>query len=417
MIKHLLLLSVVLIPFYIFRFSFLGIPTNVFEVSVFLVGLIIFIDWLKKYFIGKVVKCNFGYIATYVLLVAVVISIYFSADKNTALGILKGWFLAPAVLYLLIINYYPKDRLKDFSVAIFISLLFVSFWAALQKLGVISTLFYQVGDPGFFDYLSRFRAFGPFESPNYLAMFIVPATFLSLSIFDYIRGSSNKLVIASLYILPLYALYASHSLGGLLAFGFALITFLAFQTAKLHKLKILNSGWKLAGLILVLVVVAAVFAYIFSSISSETYSRSMRVDIYRYAWDLVRNHPIFGIGLGQFQSEVESLSSGNLGFQLYGLSYALHPHNLYLGYWLSLGILGIVSFFALVINFFQRLGKSRGDVTLSAGLFAAMVAILIHGLIDTTYFKNDLSAVFWLMLALSLLIKSKNNVQRKITKN
>jgi putative inorganic carbon (HCO3(-)) transporter len=417
MTKYLILIPILLIPTYIFRFTVFTIPTNVFEISLLLSGLVFIIIWLSNYLSDKAIKCNFGYPATYLLILAVAISIYFSADKSVALGIFKGWFIVPIILYLLVINFYPKERTKDLSLAIFIPLMIVSGWATLQKLGVISTLFYQIGDPGFSDYLSRFRAFGPFESPNYLAMFIVPSIFLSLPIFGYLKGATNKLLLSTLYILPLYALYASHSLGGLLAFGFASIVFFAFQTAKIHRLKILNSSWKMTGLVFVLLAVAAVFALTFSSIGSETYSRSLRVDIYRYAWDLVKNHPIFGIGLGQFQEAVRAISFDNLGFQLYGLSYALHPHNLFLSYWLSLGALGLTAFIILIINFFARLGRSKSDVTLSAGLFAAMTAILIHGLIDTTYFKNDLSAIFWLIMALSLLLKTKKKRSKEIGTN
>jgi putative inorganic carbon (hco3(-)) transporter len=417
MIKYLVLIPVLLIPTYIFRFTIFGIPSNVFEVSVLVSGLVLFIIWFSNRLSGKAVKCNFGYSATYFLLLAAVISIYFSADKNAALGILKGWFIIPIILYLLTINYYPKDRLKDVSLAVFISLMLVSVWATLQKMGVISTLFYQIGDPGFVDYLSRFRAFGPFESPNYLAMFIVPSVFLSLPIFGYLKGTTNKLLLSALYILPLYALYASHSLGGLLAFGFASIVFFAFQTAKIHRLKILNSSWKITGIVFALVAVAAVFAFVFSSIGLETYSRSLRIDIYHYAWRLAISHPIFGIGLGQFQDATRAISFDNLGFQLYGLSYALHPHNLYLNYWLSLGLLGTISFFALLINFFSRLRRSVSDAALSAGLFAAMSAVLVHGLMDTTYFKNDLSAIFWLMLAVSLLLETKKIRSKEIGTN
>jgi hypothetical protein len=32
-------------------------------------------------------------------------------------------------------------------------------------------------------------------------------------------------------------------------------------------------------------------------------------------------------------------------------------------------------------------------------LFAALVAILVHGLVDTSYWKNDLAIVFFFLLA------------------
>jgi hypothetical protein len=34
------------------------------------------------------------------------------------------------------------------------------------------------------------------------------------------------------------------------------------------------------------------------------------------------------------------------------------------------------------------------------GLFCAMIAIVIHGLVDVPYFKNDLAAMFFIYLAL-----------------
>ena len=89
MIKYLVLVPILLIPTYIFRFTIFSIPTNVFEFSVLLAGLTFLIVWLSNYLSGKAVKCNFGYLATYLLILAAAISIYFSADKSTALGILK----------------------------------------------------------------------------------------------------------------------------------------------------------------------------------------------------------------------------------------------------------------------------------------------------------------------------------------
>jgi len=36
------------------------------------------------------------------------------------------------------------------------------------------------------------------------------------------------------------------------------------------------------------------------------------------------------------------------------------------------------------------------------------LAILVHGIVDTTYFKNDLSAIFWIILAMSVIIGVRN---------
>ncbi len=36
---------------------------------------------------------------------------------------------------------------------------------------------------------------------------------------------------------------------------------------------------------------------------------------------------------------------------------------------------------------------------------AAMVVIVIHGLVDTPYFKNDLAILFWLIIGLLITLK------------
>jgi len=37
------------------------------------------------------------------------------------------------------------------------------------------------------------------------------------------------------------------------------------------------------------------------------------------------------------------------------------------------------------------------------GLGGAMVVLLVHGLVDTPYFKNDLSVLFWLIIGLGII--------------
>lgn len=397
--------SSLLIPAYIFRLSLFGIPTNAFEIAVAVTALVFIIEWIAT---KRSQKFDFGLWPVYILLAAAIIGTVIASDTTAALGILKGWFFVPAVLYLIIINSFDQKSIRKLSIPLFISLLLVSVWAVLQKLGIISTLFYQVGDAGFTDYLNRFRAFGPFESPNYLAMFLVPMTFLTLPVLGFFRTATDKVLIAAIYILPLFALYSSHSLGGLLAFGFGLISLLAFGLAKLYRARLVNSGRKIVTLAIALVIVAVGFAYIFSSISSETYSNAIRKDIYNYSIQLVKAHPVAGVGLGEFQRAVEVSSRGDAGFVLYGLAYAMHPHNVFLAFWLNLGLLGLLSFLYLLGSFFWRLGRRRGDILLLSSTFAAMVAILIHGLVDTTYFKNDLSAIFWLLLAISVILGAKN---------
>ncbi|MCX6812402.1 MAG: O-antigen ligase family protein [Candidatus Berkelbacteria bacterium] len=422
--EYLISACLFLIPAYIFRLRIFGVPTNVFEVAVGVLFLAFVVARISRHFRpdrksttvdsrlhgnDKPDKIQFGFSAALAVLFFAAAGVAVAADKTRALGIFKGWFLIPALLYFVIINIKPK--IKTLVLPLFLSLLIVSVWTISQKIGLISTLFYQVGDSGFSDYIARARTFGPFESPNYLAMFLLPMMFATLPILTLAKKKTDKLLIFSLYLLPLFALYASHSLGGLLAFAVGSVGVIAFSLVKIFKSRFAGRGWAIVGLAVALIVVAVGFALVFSSIGHEVFDRSIRIDIYNYAITLIKSHPVFGIGLGQFQDSVRQISAGNLGFTLYGLAYALHPHNLFLAFWLYTGGFGFLAFITLLGNFFWNLARRRGDIIILAGSFAAMLAILVHGLVDTTYFKNDLSAVFWVLLAISMVFGSQNQIK------
>jgi O-antigen ligase len=118
---------------------------------------------------------------------------------------------------------------------------------------------------------------------------------------------------------------------------------------------------------------------------------------------MIKSHPVTGIGLDNFQGEILKLSAGNISFQQNILSYALHPHNLFLAMWLYVGLGGLIAFLILILQFFGRAFHSLHD-KMAIFPIAAMTAMLAHGLVDTTFFKNDLSALFFITLAFVIII-------------
>jgi O-antigen ligase len=108
---------------------------------------------------------------------------------------------------------------------------------------------------------------------------------------------------------------------------------------------------------------------------------------------------IFGAGIFGF-SQIENQARNPA--QLEAL---LYPHNIILNFWLELGLLGLIGFGWLIIKFFKQGLQACKLQTincklLSLGLLAGMVAVLVHGLIDVPYFKNDLALLFWIIVAL-----------------
>jgi O-antigen ligase len=80
------------------------------------------------------------------------------------------------------------------------------------------------------------------------------------------------------------------------------------------------------------------------------------------------------------------------------------PHNLYLAFLLQTGIIGFIGFILLLFWFFRAgiMNHESGII-----LMSVMVYILVHGLVDTTYWKNDLAVIFWLVIGLMVTIKKE----------
>src|SRR5438445_13843258 len=111
---------------------------------------------------------------------------------------------------------------------------------------------------------------------------------------------------------------------------------------------------------------------------------------------MVRDHPLLGIGLDNFAVLDQQVYLREGAAAEPNLS---HPHNWLLHMWLELGLLGVAAFGWLLGRFWQA-ARRAPKTWLVAGALGAMADLLVHGLIDNSYFLVDLAFVFWLTLAL-----------------
>jgi O-antigen ligase len=124
-----------------------------------------------------------------------------------------------------------------------------------------------------------------------------------------------------------------------------------------------------------------------------------RLDLWQSSLEMVRDHPLLGIGLDNFAYAYQAyLREGAVAEP--NLS---HPHNWVLHMWLELGLLGLVAFGWLVLRFWRNVSAALNQTEsrwVVAGAAGAMADLLVHGFIDNSYFLVDLAFVFWLCLAL-----------------
>lgn len=172
--------------------------------------------------------------------------------------------------------------------------------------------------------------------------------------------------------------------------------------------------WRIAVIIGSLVAVALV-ALVFPSLPDRIFNPSSglkRIDIWKSALHMGSDHPIFGIGLDQFLNQYQLKDPYGLKYvyiteEQTAELYTAHPHNIFLDWWLSLGIMGVAVLLWLIIRFYREAlllakyaaQKGAADPAIRAiiiGLICSMTAFFIHGLVDNSYFLMDLALIFWL---------------------
>jgi putative inorganic carbon (HCO3(-)) transporter len=122
--------------------------------------------------------------------------------------------------------------------------------------------------------------------------------------------------------------------------------------------------------------------------------------LWRATLQMLRHYPITGAGLAGFETRLGPYWNATHTDRF------IYPHNLVLNFWSATGLLGLAAFGWLLYAAFRV--SWRGWTTddrpwraIQLGVLLALVGIIIHGLVDVPYFKNDLSLEFWALLGVS----------------
>ncbi len=432
-------LLIFLLPIYLFRFEIAGLPTNFFEIYF----LFVFIWWIgeKEYKKHKNSKDDFMLIfhqfinrdrllfsGISLLLIGVSLSTVFSSNKLTSLGILKSWFIVPIMLVWMIINIFSENlKLKTkksfyHPVSLLKSLAFSGLIVAFVSLGYLFN--------GNLTYDGRLKAF--FEHPNHLAMYLAPCWLIVYGLWLMTTGKNEKKLWLSSVILISIPIFFTYSYGAWLG----IVAGMSFMLWGLMRINRGKKGYKrkkkkwLYGFIVILLIIVVgliqlnqpKFQNIFTTECSSFHSRLM---IWRSASHILEDNWFLGISPGTFQEYY-------LNYQKYFppyLEWAVpQPHNIFLAFWLQTGIIGFIGFIVILVWFFRtglkaihKISKNKKEALTAYGLYssitltlmAIMTYIIIHGLVDTLYWKNDLAVVFWLIIGLMSIISHQNYSQRK----
>lgn len=339
-------------------------------------------------------------------------------DRRALLGIVKGWFIAPLLYFYLMQHLLPGLRAVRRCFEWYtISAVFLSLW------GIMQFVFNFVTTPDG-------RVSGPFESANYLALYIMPAAVFVLMRLWYIFsvpreyhglvGLFRKIFhVEETYspavlvrygcfaVILLYTLYLTRSFGAFLGlfgalFGYGIYHFFFSYWKVSFRKAFFWCSCIFVGFAVVMGIFLAMGdrgkltqAFNFSGRSSS----SVRLQVWNVAGELIERNFFLGIGAGQFERHYSLSAREILSVEPYE-KVMLHPHNIFLMFWLSSGLVGLAGFVWLLVLLFLEVGRlSRHDGVKRMGLICLVMlsAILLHGLVDTPIWKNDLALQFWMI--------------------
>ncbi len=438
-----LLLLFFSLPSYLIRFTLLSLPLTLLELQIVISFLVWLVGNYKNLYKNLKTKKNINNQYPFqneiiFWLLSVLLAVAVSNFSSSSLGILKAYFLEPIMLYILIVNYFfKKNDWKKIIWSLTFSALAVSLVAIYQ---------YFTGNFIFNDFWAREetrRVVSFFGYPNAVGLYLAPIFMLSFSLLiDYFKKEKlfnnlnyilGLIVIIFSMITSISAIYFAKSEGALIALTVATVVFLFFYN---KKTRLLTSSI----VVIFLIILFSNTSYT-ENLKSKLYlqdkSGQIRLAQWSETWKMMSEERLLisGAGLSNYQKSVKPYHQEGIFIKDYNdskwlnkvmfndefrkkswqpLEIYLYPHNIFLNFWVELGLLGLVVYLIITIKFFSKLlillKKRYTNKLLNLGLLASMTTIIVHGLVDVPYFKNDLSILFWLLLSLlSINIIKHNN--------
>jgi O-antigen ligase len=394
--EFLILTTLILLPLYFVKVKHSWISLNLIEILVLALCFVWLLDEGHKL---KMLGTKY-FLPAGLMIAGVASSALINKSFYVGLGILKGWFLVPMIFAVVLYGQIRNDEnlLKKVFLSFFLSGIFVS----------IEGIYCWFS--GNMTYDGRLRIF--FDSPNQLAMFLVPTLFTGIYFLCHslCRRSSEaslksktrhkidrKIILMSIGLIAIsFILFLTKSYGAWISAGLVLVVVLWLE----NRINTKKSG---ALFLIVLVVIlgwATVEKYGRLENMGERSSLASRVMIWKSSELMIKNNPFFGIGPGNFQNTY-------LEYQKYFPPYlewsAPQPHNIFFAFWLESGLLGLAGFIWLLVLFFRDNKKTReGKIEEGLLILAIILYFLIHGLVDTTYWRNDMAIIFWAAVAINV---------------
>lgn len=399
-------LTILALPSYVIRFQVGPLPSTLLEVLI----LITIFTWVAEVAFSKLnlrevwSRVYNPFFWPGVALVAVAFGeVWVSGDQRAGLGLWRAYFVEPFLFSLVLVDLGRRGLGKYFLWALVTSGVVV---AGVGLAQIYLKQFVDITSSSALE-ISYGRAVATFNSGNALALYLGPLAILSAALVLKKRW----IYLIPLILLPL-AILESKSTGGLLALLSGGLISLIGYFIDLVQPRVLSKFWY--GCVAILLIITTAFAVFFANIAQfapdsrpeggRIYNDTgvLRLCLWEGTGKVLQDSPVLGSGLSGFSIAYKDASTCDKEALRY-------PHNLYLNFWTETGLAGLILILGIVTLVFIYLSKAQ-DKILALGLGGAWFYLIVHGLVDVPYFKNDLAMQWWILLAAVSLVR-ENKLQ------
>ncbi len=372
------------LPTYLVRLQIWGLPTNLLDI---LVGVAVVIFVRENWREIRARRLDYFDWGAGLILMGATVGVLVAPEQKMALGAWKSWIFLPLIIFEMMRFQARRDAqiVPKFLVAASASAGFLSLWG----LGEIWSGTEDSPD-------GRLQSI--FTNANQLALLVAPllawlVVALCLPQFRQILRENfwQKIGTGGLALALGAALILSRSYGGFLALGGSLaLAFWFLPVRRIWKMVALGILVLALGSLGILEMQTGKFAQMLDLQNRS--SSSVRLEIWQVAAGLGQQHLWAGIGPNQFQHEYQRAAAEILGREPLEWNHP-QPHNLLLAFWLQTGLWGLAGFLLVLLAGIPRYAPAK------LPYYAALGVILLHGLIDTPFWRNDLAIIFWVIVA------------------
>lgn len=306
--------------------------------------------------------------------------------------------------------------------------------------------FIRYPDAAFPDW--RFKLYSTFGNPDFAANYLILIFPIGVAFYFSKERFYEKILLVLSLIVIYSALLATFSVGALLGlFLSVLFTALLFGVERIRLRNLMCQQWSIPHMgISALILVAALglasfFFFTDNQVNSASilkrakssiawrHGLSNRLMSYRAAYGMVKDHPISGIGIGNFKFRFPEYRGRVIGARnQYVDSYTLdkerdkHVHSDLIQIWVETGLFGFISFLVILFIVYKNglflyydLFDYRRKLFV-LGIICAITAFLIHSFVSFPLHIMPNGLLFWVFAGL-LFAQEVNKNKRTVALN